>query len=132
RAAAAFARAASHSRRAAFVLPAGSGLDRPAAAQAAAEGAGMAAYRFGRYKSSPKTPRLESMAIVGGDPAAVARGAAVARAVGLARDLVNEPAGAMTPRRLAGVATDIAQRVGAELAVMDEIEIEAERRGGPR
>src|SRR5437763_8574288 len=42
RAAAAFARKASRAGRAAFVLPAGSGLDQDAFAQAAAEGAAMA------------------------------------------------------------------------------------------
>ena len=132
RAAAAFARKASRAGRAAFVLPAGSGLDQDAFAQAAAEGAAMATYRFTRYKSAASASRLESVTIVGGSPDAVARGAAVAKAVSLARDLINEPAGDMTPRRLADVAGEVASRTGAELAVMDETEIENEGLGGLR
>ena len=61
RAAAAFAKAAWHAKRAAFILPIGSGLDSPALAQAAIEGIGLATYRFNRYKSSPKQTALRTV-----------------------------------------------------------------------
>jgi leucyl aminopeptidase len=51
-------------------------------------------------------------------------------AVALARDLVNEPPGTMTPRALADVAAEIAQRPELELTVWDEDAIADERLGG--
>ncbi len=109
------------------------GLDRTAAAAAVAEGAGMAAYGFGAYKSDFSPCRLETLAVVGGDAdlgGALQRGGRVAAAVCLARDLVNEPAGALTPSRLAEVATDVAQREGLAVTVLDETGIADERLGG--
>jgi len=131
RAAAAFVKAAWLARTAAFVLP-DRGLDRGAASQAAVEGMALAAYRFTRYKSAPKPCRLETVTVVGGEAAGLERGAAVAAAVALARDLVNEPAGAMTPVLLAGVAAEVAQAAGLEIDVLDEVGIERERLGGLR
>ncbi|MDQ1394848.1 MAG: leucyl aminopeptidase [Acidimicrobiaceae bacterium] len=132
RAAAAFVKVAGRRGRAAFSLPPGSGLDTAEAAQAVAEGSGMGAYQFSRYKSSPKDRRLESLVVVGGDERAVARGAAVAGAVTLARDLINEPAGAMTPTKLAEAASEMAAAAGIEITVMDEATIEDEGLGGLR
>jgi leucyl aminopeptidase len=109
------------------------GLDKARAAQAIVEGAALASYRFTTYKNDAKPCRVESMTVVGrgaGVKDGVARGGAIATAVALARDLVNEPAGAMTPRRLAEVATDIAQRNHLELEVLDEVEIANEGLGG--
>jgi leucyl aminopeptidase len=48
----------------------------------------------------------------------------------MARDLVNEPAGAMTPRRLADVARDLADRHGLSVTVLDEVAIASEGLGG--
>jgi leucyl aminopeptidase len=110
------------------------GLDRARAAQAIAEGASMGAYRFGRYKSKSEPCAIESFAVVGrggaGIAAALERGAAIGDAVNLARDLVNTPAGDMTPARLADIATDVAQRVGLAITVWDETTIVNERCGG--
>lgn len=115
------------------------GVDRAAAASALAEGAGMAAYRFGRYKSDFSPCRLEQLAVVapdggaGGHAAlgpALERGGRVAGAVCLARDLVNEPAGALTPSRLAEVASEIAEREGLLVRVLDEAAIADEGLGG--
>jgi leucyl aminopeptidase len=48
----------------------------------------------------------------------------------MARDLVNEPAGDLTPQRMAEVAADIAEREGLTLTVLDETAIAAAGLGG--
>jgi leucyl aminopeptidase len=50
--------------------------------------------------------------------------------VNLARDLINEPAGDLTPQRLADVAAEIAEREGLALTVLDEAAAAAEHLGG--
>ncbi|HMC52042.1 MAG TPA: leucyl aminopeptidase, partial [Acidimicrobiales bacterium] len=93
----------------------------------------MAAYRFTRYKGDPKPSRLESLVVVGRGAKAqtgLDRGARVAAAVILARDLVNEPAGALTPTRLAEIATEIAEAEGMGVTVLDEVAITNEGLGG--
>jgi leucyl aminopeptidase len=134
RAGAAFAKAAWNDTRGALaVLDAVGELDRGAAAQALTEGAILAAYRFTKYKSEAKPCLLETLAIVGRGArvqTGVDRGARIAAAVGLARDLVNEPAGAMTPSRLADVAIEIAERQGLAVNVLDEVAIANEGLGG--
>ncbi len=113
-------------------LPAGA--DRARAAQALAEGAALATYRFVAYKSSAPDRPLEQVVVITRAGAtvdkALQRGAAVAHAVALARDLVNEPATAMTPRRMAEMAAVIAERAGLDLTVLDERQIVAEGLGG--
>jgi leucyl aminopeptidase len=98
--------------------------DRAGAAQAAAEGSLLAAYRFGRYKKEGKETALESITIVakGGKRVrdAVDRGAAVAGAVAMARDLVNTPAGDLTPPIFADLAAKVADDVGLGVEVLDE------------
>ncbi len=136
RAAAAFVRAAWKDQRAAtsLALAASDGLDPAGAARAVAEGATLAGYRFTALKSDPKPCRLESLAVVADGVEAAAgleRGARLAAAVCLARDLVNEPAGTLTPQRLAEVAAEIAEREGGlALTVLDETAIAVERLGG--
>jgi leucyl aminopeptidase len=134
RAGAAFVRAAWNDTRGALaVLDAAGDLDRGAAAQALTEGAVLAAYRFTKYKSEAKPSRLESLAVVGRGArvqTGVDRGSRIATAVGLARDLVNEPAGAMTPTRLADIATEIAEREGLAVSILDEVAIANEGLGG--
>src|SRR5437763_9220742 len=136
KAGAAFARTSWHAASAAFSLPGAhpAGLDAGAAAEAVVEGIALAAYQFTTYKGQAKPTRLERLSIVGDDPsmlgAGVVRGARIAEAVCMARDLVNEPAGAMTPRRLAEVARDLADRHGMSVTVLDEVAIASEGLGG--
>src|SRR5579885_2471727 len=135
RAAAAFVRAAWQNTAASTTLLAAApaDLDPALAAQAVVEGASLAAYKFSRYKADPKPCRIESLAVVGsGDQAlhGVDRGARVAAAVALARDLVNEPAKSMTPRLLAERAAEVAEAEGLTLTVLDEGAILAEGLGG--
>jgi len=108
-------------------------IDPALAAQAVAEGALLASYRFTTYKSDPKACRVESLAVVGQGAEAdqgIQRGVRIARAVALARDVVNEPAAAMTPRRLAEIATQVAEDEGLEIEILDEIAIVNEGLGG--
>ncbi len=135
RAAAAFVRSAWRDRTGATTLLAAApeGLDPALAAQAIAEGASLAAYRFGRYKAAPKASKLESLVVVGAGDAArhgLDRGARLAAAVAMARDLVNTPATDMTPRQLAARAAEIAEAEGLTLTVLDEAAIVAEGLGG--
>jgi leucyl aminopeptidase len=134
RAGAAFAKAAWNDTSGAIaVLDVAGELDKGVAAEALAEGALLSAYRFTKYKNEAKPSKLESLVVVGRGAkvqAGVDRGARIAGAVSLARDLVNEPAGAMTPSRLADVATEVAEREGLGITVLDEVAIANEGLGG--
>jgi leucyl aminopeptidase len=99
-----------------------------AGVEAAAEGARLGAYRFDRYLTDDRrqttTPASFTLYPPGtGDPAeiqsALARAQAAARAVSRARDLVNEPAGVMTPSRLADLASGWGRDGGLEVEVLD-------------
>jgi len=71
---------------------------------------GLGAYAFTRYKSR-KRPAPRLVAPDGADMADVAR---VVRAAWLARDLVNTPAGDMSPAALHAAAEAVAKQYGAE------------------
>jgi leucyl aminopeptidase len=141
RAAAALVRAAGRSGAALFVLPApladSAGSPRRAA-QAVVEGAVLAAYRFISHKSESEGSGIERFVVAAGAGIDVTelgegmrRGVAVADAVGLARDLVNEPPSSLTPRRFADTATEHAQGLpGVTVEVWDEQRIADERLGG--
>ena len=145
RAGAALARTAPHVGRAALVIPVprtgarGRPVALPSPAslgQAVAEGSSLATYDFSDYKSSTTPSRLRRVTVVVPEAqradvlTGLRRGARVARAVALARDLVNEPAKAMTPRGLAEVATAVAEGAGLAITVLDEDQIARERLGG--
>jgi leucyl aminopeptidase len=103
------------------------------ALRAAAEGMHIAARRFDRFKTDEETVRLSHMVIVtdAEDPAsALLKAGVVGAAVNLARDLIDEPAGTMMPRRLAEVAAEVAESGGLDLTVLDEQQIAEERLGG--
>jgi leucyl aminopeptidase len=85
------------------------------------------AQRFDKYRSRP--PRADSPAVVtlrcGGTPLAGLRsalriGEAEARALTLARDLVNEPGGSLSPAALAARAREVARRAGLGCRILDE------------
>jgi leucyl aminopeptidase len=136
RAAAAVAKAASRQRVVATTLleAAPEGADTGAVAQAIAEGFALASYRFTRYKGDPKPSCIERVLVVGGGGKKVQtgleRGALIADAVCLARDLVNEPGGTLTPRALAQAAVELAERENLRISVLDEVDIEAAGLGG--
>ena len=112
------------------------GVDQRAATQALAEGVLLGSYRFNNYKGEGDAPVLSEVVVVDGatarTQAALDRGARIAEAVNLARDLVNEPAGSVTPTRLAEIATEVGGATGLDVTVWDEVTIENERCGGLR
>ncbi len=138
RAAATFARAVSSCKSACLDLTGlpENGPSVAPAVQAVVEGIGGSTYQFGRYRSSEKPRALGSVALVVKEADTVAaaeglaRGLAIARAVDVARDLVNTPAADMTPSRLAEVASEVAQEAGLSITVLDEEQARAERLGG--
>jgi len=91
--------------------------------RAAAEGAGLAAYRFDRYRSAEDQAPDETVVLARGDRGALTRAlrrAEVAVAATCrARDLVNEPANVVTPTALADLAREIAARDGLDCRVID-------------
>ncbi|HXZ83122.1 MAG TPA: leucyl aminopeptidase [Acidimicrobiales bacterium] len=103
-------------------------------AQATAEGVLLASYRFGRLKSDPKSLRLRRVVLVDPDVAAVAAGVdraiVTAGAVAWARDLVNAPAGELSPARFAEIAAEAGARQGFSVSVWDDREIVAAGLGG--
>ena len=142
RAAAAFVRAAGKSGTAVLVLPASlAAADAVAsvkvAGSALAEGVILGAYRFTAHKSEPESGRVDRVVVQGDGldmedlTSGVARGRAVADAVCLARDMVNEPPSSMTPSALARAAENyVGAQPGVTLEVWDEDRIAAEHLGG--
>lgn len=100
---------------------------------AVAEGAVLGAYGFDRYTSAPEPARLERVVLAVAEAgreaeSALSRGGIVAEATCFARDLVNEPAGQMSPSRLAEAATGLGD--GVEVEVWDEARCQREGLGG--
>ena len=119
------------------LAPAGPGAE---AVRAVAEGALLGAYSFSAFRSPAsagevKTPVSEVVVGVpdpadGEVAAAVRRAEVVARAVLLARDLVNTPPSHLHPQELADVAREQCARVGLAVEVLDEQALEAGGFGG--
>jgi leucyl aminopeptidase len=136
RAAAALARAADKQTHLAIdvldSVPAG--IERPAVAQAVAEGVLLGAYRYTALKSDPEPSHIESLTVVatGGKrvQASLDRGRTVGEAVRIARDLVNQPGGMLTPVAFAARAEELADLRGFRVEVLDREDIEAEKLGG--
>ncbi|CAN5806224.1 leucyl aminopeptidase [soil metagenome] len=110
------------------------GADRVAAAEALAEGLALGAYGFADYKDPAPGTVLEQVTVVGKGGKrvadAVARGAALADAIGLVRDLVNTPGGDLTPSVFADQAVEVAAELGLDIEVMDLAAIEEAGLGG--
>jgi len=83
----------------------------PALAERAALGFALGGYRFTRYRSAER----REVELVVEPEAAAERVLARARAVYLARDLINTPAGDMMPSDLADAAAALAQQFGARV-----------------
>jgi leucyl aminopeptidase len=154
KAAAALARAAHRQQRVATTLLAdvpgsdpegfgegdGGGLDRAEVARALAEGTILGAYRYTALKSDPEASNIVRVDVVAADEgadgsdgvvtAAFDRGVAIAQAVCLARDLVNEPGGELTPTAFADKAVELARSGGFTAEVLDRQAIEGEKMGG--
>ena len=107
---------------------------RRAVAGAVAEGIRLGTYAFGRYKGGEGPVRTTTTAVLGGGGRPVADALAVGGRIGeaqcLARDLVNEPGGALTPAAFAEVAVEIAEREDLQIGVLDEDDIAEAGLGG--
>ena len=136
RASAALARAAQRQQQVAtdFLDGVPEGLDRPAVAQAVAEGIVLGAYRYTELKSDPEPNRIVSLLLVGRGGkrvrTALERGRAIGEAVCLARDLVNQPGGTLTPTVFAARAEELAASRGFSAEVLDRAAVEDHKLGG--
>ncbi len=112
---------------------AGDEISEAEAGQAIAEGFVLGAYEFLKHKgagSNGEASKLRRVKLVGAGDAArrgMTQGEAVAKGVTLARDLINGPAGSVTPRELARVARNIK---GVRTTVWDEARCRKEGLGG--
>jgi leucyl aminopeptidase len=102
--------------------------------QALAEGASLGAYSFDKYKREKKPLKLARVQILARDERSARRGGEakarallaeaarlgtrLAEATCLARDLVNEPAGRVTPAELAATARSVARERGLSIEVL--------------
>ncbi len=109
---------------------AGLGLDADAAAQGVSEGLLLGSYKYTEFKSAPTPPKLETVSVPGASAKGLEDGKVIAEAVYMARDLINGPPSHSTPRRIAQVAQEVADRHGLAIRVLDEGEIEREGLGG--
>lgn len=135
-AAAAFGRAAGKQAHVATSLADAGSVDPAAAAQAVTEGLLLSRYRYGALKKeAPGTP-LTTITHVAGKArsAAVAagaeRGAVIAAAAQLARDLANTPPGHLTASRMAEIAVAVAESSGLEVEVYEASDLREMGCGG--
>lgn len=102
-------------------------------ADAVVEGLALGQYRFDRHLGEPKPSKTESVTLIDADDEAVEaarRGAVIARAVMLARDLVNESPAHKPPAALAAIAEEVGERAGVRVKVWDEAAIAEGKLGG--
>lgn len=95
--------------------------------QAVSEAIYLSVYQFNKYKSKPDENKLGQITFISkrkGIEQGQKKGFVYARATCLTRDLVNEPAGVMTPIKMAEIATKIAKEGKIEITVLDEKQIE--------
>lgn len=108
-----------------------SAIEIDGAADAIVYGFLLGQYKFGKYLSDPKPAQTTRLVLVGeaGDTD-VAHARALAAGVTMARDLINEPAGAKKPEVLAEIAGEMASELGIDIKVYDRDEIEQGGFGG--
>jgi leucyl aminopeptidase len=127
RAAAVATRAAISATSLALVV--GEHADGAAAVRLVAEGIGLGAYTFTKYRTGERVPKRTLGSVVihrareragAAERRALEQGLAVARAVNVARDAVNEPPNVLTPAALAEAARRVAKEGRLQLTVLDE------------
>lgn len=97
--------------------------------QALGEGALLGSYSFDTYKSNPKGNKIEKIFIQKAPQEALRKAEIIAESVYLARNLVNEPAGKLSPTYFGEIAQSLANEV-LEVEVWDEQTIKDEKLGG--
>ncbi|MFB3895534.1 MAG: leucyl aminopeptidase [bacterium] len=100
-------------------------------AQMIAEGALLGLYGFKKYQTKQEEQsQIEDFTIITSDKKiipmieqGIKQGEIIAKAVNVTRDLVNEPAGVMTPTELANRTKRLAQQVGLEIKIIGQPEM---------
>jgi leucyl aminopeptidase len=119
---------ACNARTLALVVPDGS------ATRAVAEGVVLGAYRFSKYLTGDRRPKADLRQVhvhrpngraTAAEKAALKLGQAVADAVCIARDAVNEPPNELVPAGLAALAQGVAQKHKLKIRVLDKRGIKA-------
>jgi leucyl aminopeptidase len=103
------------------------------AGQAFAEGLALGHYEFNTLKSKAEPSSVDTVTLIGSGTAlrrGVDEGLAIAAGVNLARDLVNEPGGSLTPVAFARRATSVAKAKKLTIKVMDAAAIKRAKMGG--
>ncbi|MCC6215375.1 MAG: leucyl aminopeptidase [Polyangiaceae bacterium] len=104
-----------------------------ASMRAVGEGLVLGAYRFTRYLTGDRRPKTSLAKVTVVPPSgrgtaaerkALALGAEIGEAVGVARDAVNEPPNVVNPEALAEIARGLAKQHGFKLTVLDKKGIE--------
>ncbi|MGB8858214.1 MAG: leucyl aminopeptidase [Ilumatobacteraceae bacterium] len=112
------------------------GVDAAKAAQAAVEGALLAAYKFAGIKKEANATSLTQLVLVVGEArskgaaAGSDRGQATAAAACMARDLANLPPAYMTARHMAEKAVEVANATGLQVEVFNRDQLAAMGCGG--
>lgn len=108
-------------------------IDTGTAAEAIAESIYLSNYQFLNYKSKKDRNTLAEAGIVTGnkaDASRVTRAAKIARAVELARDMVNEPVITLTAKALGQRAEQLAKEYGFKAEVFNKKQIQTLKMGG--
>lgn len=138
RAAAAYVRAvAKHERVACTLLDQAAEIDPSEAMAAVVEGLRLASYRYNalrskasRKKDQVKLKRVSLVAKGRGRRAELNAANAVVDCVELARDMVNEPGGSLTPQAFVARAKDATAETGLRVTIWNEARIKREKLGG--
>ena len=105
--------------------------DNDEESQALGEGVILGSYQFLDHKTKDKGKfELTSAKVLGSDNPNILKGASIADAVCLARDLGNHPGNFSTPSKLAATAKEIADEGGMNLTVFDREEFTEMGMGG--
>ena len=105
--------------------------DNDEESQALGEGIVLGSYQFLDHKTNDKGQfELTSAKVLGADNPNILKGASIADAVCLARDLGNHPGNFSTPSKLAATAKEIADEGGMNLTVFDREEFTEMGMGG--
>ncbi len=118
-----------------LAVPSFDDLDDHQVAQAIAEGALLANYRFDKYLSEKCAPEIKTLTLVGPHlkgaamKNAVSRAEAICSGVNLARDLVNEPPASLTPEQFAAEARKVGRESNLTVNVFGEKELAREKMG---
>jgi leucyl aminopeptidase len=117
----------------AIAYPGEHGLDSGTAAAAIAESIYLSNYQFLIYKSKKDLNTLNEATLITdkkADASHVERAAKIARAVELARDLVNEPVITLTAKAMASRTEELGKEYGFKVEVFNKKQIQTLKMGG--